>query len=123
MPSSFSQWAMPSSVRVTLCAFSSAVKQAFAQVFARVFGVDLLFFRDRAAFQVRDHAVDDRVFLGGLFGRAGDDQRRARLVDEDGVDFVYNRVGQTAENPVPLDRFGQIAQDASSLRTTMLSRR
>ena len=32
--------------------------------------------------------VDLGVLVGGFFGRAGNDQRGARFVDEDGVDFV-----------------------------------
>ena len=37
---------------------------------------------------------DAQVEVGVLFGGAGDDQRGARLVDEDGVDLVDDRVGQ-----------------------------
>ena len=45
-----------------------------------VFGLLLL--------EPRHQLVDLEIELGVLFGRAGNDQRRARLVDEDGVDFV-----------------------------------
>ncbi len=38
--------------------------------------------------QFRNNLVDLGVFVGGLFRRPGNDQRGARLVDEDGVDFV-----------------------------------
>ena len=55
----------------------------------------------------RDHprgqARELRVQVGGLFGRAGDDQRRARLVDEDVVDLVHDREGVPA-----LDLFGEL---------------
>ena len=38
--------------------------------------------------QLRNDFVDLVVLVGGLFGRTGNDQRSARFVDEDGVDFV-----------------------------------
>ena len=38
--------------------------------------------------QTRDEAVDRAVQLGAVLGRSGDDQRRARLVDQDAVDLV-----------------------------------
>jgi hypothetical protein len=38
--------------------------------------------------ELGDNFVDARVLVGGLFGRAGNDERGARFVDEDGVDFV-----------------------------------
>ena len=38
--------------------------------------------------KARDEAVDLAVQLGAVLGRAGDDQRRARLVDQDAVDLV-----------------------------------
>ena len=41
-----------------------------------------------AAFELRDDLVDPVVLVGRLLGRPGDDQRRARLVDEDRVDLV-----------------------------------
>ena len=44
-----------------------------------------------AALQLRDDAVDFVVEVGRFLGRARDDQRRARLVDQDGVDFVDDR--------------------------------
>ena len=43
------------------------------------------------------------VEVGRLFGGAGDDQRRARLVDEDVVDLVHDREGVPA-----LDLFGEV---------------
>ncbi len=44
----------------------------------------------------RHQLVDLEIQLGVLFGRAGNDQRRARFVDEDGVDFVDDGEGQLA---------------------------
>ena len=38
--------------------------------------------------QLRDDLVDSIVFIGRFFGGAGNNQRRARLVDQDRVDFV-----------------------------------
>ncbi len=52
----------------------------------RVFG--FIWLVDHAARQRRDDAVDLVVEVGGFLGRPGDDQRRAGLVDQDGVDFV-----------------------------------
>jgi len=49
--------------------------------------VELEIFLDQA----RDKAIDFLVELGIVFGRAGNDQRRARFVDQDGVDFVDDR--------------------------------
>ena len=48
--------------------------------------------------QSGDDLVDDPVLLGRLLGGAGDDERRAGLVDQDGVDFVHD-----AEPVVALD--------------------
>ena len=42
----------------------------------------------RARLELGDDPIDLVVQVGGLLGRPGDDQRRARLVDEDAVDFV-----------------------------------
>ena len=47
--------------------------------------------RDRARLQPRDDAIDLVVQVGRFLGRTGDDQRRARLVDEDAVHFVDDR--------------------------------
>ncbi len=44
-----------------------------------------------AALQLGDDAIDFVVQVGGLFGRAGNDQRSPGLVDEDAVDFVDDR--------------------------------
>ena len=41
-----------------------------------------------AAHQLGDDAVDLVVLVGGFFARAGNDERRARFVDQDGVHFV-----------------------------------
>src|SRR6185437_11899001 len=45
-----------------------------------------------ALFELRDDGVGDGVLVGGLIGGAGDDERRARFVDEDGVDLVHDAV-------------------------------
>ncbi len=46
--------------------------------------------RDGAGLEPRNNAIDLVVEVGRLFGRAGDDERRARFVDEDAVDFVHD---------------------------------
>ena len=46
---------------------------------------------DLAALQLRDDAIDFVIEVGRFLGRTGDDQRRARLVDQDAVDFVDDR--------------------------------
>jgi len=46
--------------------------------------------------QVRDDAVDADVQLRGIIGRAGNDQRGTGFIDQDGVDFVDDRVVQAA---------------------------
>ena len=42
--------------------------------------------------EVRDQLVDLAIELGGILRRAGNDQRRARLVDQDRIDLVDDRV-------------------------------
>ena len=42
--------------------------------------------------QLRNERIDGVVELGAIVERAGDDQRRARLVDQDRVDLVDDRV-------------------------------
>ena len=46
--------------------------------------------------QAADHGVHARVELGRLVGRAGDDERRPGLVDEDAVDLVDDGVVELA---------------------------
>ena len=52
--------------------------------------------------QLRHQPVHPHVELGGVLGRPGDDQRRARLVDQDRVDLVDDGVVEG-----PLDHFLQ----------------
>ena len=53
------------------------------------------------ALEARHELVDAQVQLGALLRRAGDDERRARLVDEDRVHFVDDRrtTGRAAPGP------------------------
>ncbi len=44
--------------------------------------------RDGAGLQAGDDSIDFVIEIGGFLGRAGNDQRRARFVDQDAVDFV-----------------------------------
>src|SRR5690606_16195658 len=60
--------------------------------------------------QVRHHLVDLDVELGRLVGRAGDDQRGARLVDQDRVDLVDDGVVQAALVAVGLGHRHVVAQ-------------
>ena len=46
--------------------------------------------------ELRDERVDRVVEIRAVVERAGDDQRRARLVDQDRVDFVDDRVDMAA---------------------------
>src|SRR6266403_933310 len=50
--------------------------------------------------QLGDDFVDLEIFVGGFFGWAGDDQRGARLVDQDGVNFVDDGEVMAALNAV-----------------------
>ena len=56
-----------------------------------------------AGLHLRGQARELDVQVGRLFGRAGDDQRRARLVDQDVVDLVDDREAVPA-----LDLFGEV---------------
>ena len=47
-----------------------------------------------------DDAVDGHVHLGVVFGLPADDQRRARLVDQDGVHLVHDGKVEPALHPV-----------------------
>ena len=53
------------------------------------------FLRLGGATQLRHDDIDALVKLGAFFGRAGDDKRRTRLVDEDAVHFVDDGESQT----------------------------
>ena len=53
--------------------------------------------------QARDDAIDLGIGSGALLGRARDDEWRARLVDEDGVDLVHDAEVEVALH-VALDR-------------------
>ena len=50
--------------------------------------------------QARNQGVDLDVELGALLGRAGNDQRRARLVDQDRIDLVDDGERQLALHAV-----------------------
>ncbi len=73
---------------------------------ARLFAFDHF-----AADQTGDDAVDLVILVGGFLAGAGNDQRRARFVDQDRVDFVDDarRSARAARNPL--------------MRNFMLSRR
>ena len=46
--------------------------------------------------QAYHHRIDRTVHFGLVFGGAGDDQRRARLIDQDGIHFVDDGEGMAA---------------------------
>ena len=48
----------------------------------------LLVLLEMLGLELRDHRVDAAVELGRILGRAGDDERGARLVDQDRIDLV-----------------------------------
>ena len=96
---------------------------------ARVHALGLL-----AGLELRRELGELLVEVGGLLGRAGDDQRRARLVDEDVVDLVddrevvhRDRLAVLADAPAVLDlllqarwpccRAGSRSRTRSSCRT------
>jgi hypothetical protein len=56
--------------------------------------------------ELRDDRIDAVVQIGGLIGRTGDDQWRARFVDQNAVDFVHDGEVQRA-----LDALAQVADD------------
>ena len=71
-----------------------------AQQVFQLFGADsenvgrTLFLVDLVVFsrvQLRDESIDGDVKIGAVLERAGNDQRRARFVDQNRVDFVDDR--------------------------------
>ena len=81
-----SAFSTPCSVTATVLCFSSYSKSKSATNSFLVFG------SIPSGALPGDHLAGELgeldVEVGGLLGRAGDDQRRARLVDEDVVDLV-----------------------------------
>src|SRR5712671_5185779 len=75
---------------------------AFVEAFFSERGLAMLFVDGVVdiANQLGNDFVDLEIFVGGLFGRAGDDQRGARLVDQDGVNFVDDGEVMAALNAV-----------------------
>ena len=61
-------------------------------------------------FQERHQGVDLHVQRGGIFGLAGDDQRRARLIDQDRVDLVDDAEIEAAHHALVLVRHHIVAQ-------------
>ena len=61
---------------------------------------DLGRFLARRLRQARHELVDGEIKLGAFLGRAGDDERRARFVDEDRVDFIDDGVLETPLDPI-----------------------
>ena len=63
-----------------------------------------------AANQLGDDAVDLVILVGGFFARPGDDQRRARFVDQDGIHFVDDGEVMLALDAVLQPEFHVVAQ-------------
>ncbi len=55
-------------------------------------GAVLLVLLEMVGLEARDHGVGAAIELRRILGRAGDDQRRARLVDQDRIDLVDDGV-------------------------------
>src|ERR1700758_1091538 len=53
-----------------------------------------------AFLQLGDDAVNAFVFVGGFFARSADDERGARFVNQDGVDFVDDGVVEASLNAI-----------------------
>ena len=91
-----SAFSWPSSVRKTWWLFSSTVKSPGSITPSPVRGSA----SPICFFSLRHHGVDAHVQLGVVLGLAADDQRRARLVDQDRVDLVDDGVVQPARHAV-----------------------
>ena len=91
MLSRFCSFSMPSSVSDTDLRFSSS---------------DVVLVRHQAG----DDLVDPVVLVGGVLGGAADDERRARLVDEDGVHLVDDGEVQLALDVVLQPELHVVAQ-------------
>jgi hypothetical protein len=85
-----SAFSWPASVRKTWWLFSSTVKSPGSITPSPVRGSA----SPICFFSLRHDGVDAHVHLGVVFGLAADDQRRARLVDQDRVDLVDDGVVQ-----------------------------
>ncbi len=55
-------------------------------------GAVLLVLLEMLGLEARDHRVGTTIEFRGILGRAGDDERCARLVDQDRIDLVDDRV-------------------------------
>src|SRR5260370_37704305 len=60
----------------------------------------LLALMDFTFLQARDDAVDLVILVGGFLAGTGDDKRRARFVDQDGIYFVDDCVLLSALNAI-----------------------
>ena len=64
----------------------------FSQIDRALFLIKLVIASDK----IGDNAVDGIIEFGFIIRGAGDDQRRARFIDEDGIHFIDNGEGMTA---------------------------
>jgi hypothetical protein len=63
-----------------------------------------------ALVELRNHPVHHRVEVGVLLRSSGDDERRPRFVDQDGVDLVDDRVGEVPLHAVVEGQLHVVAQ-------------
>src|SRR6185437_11774710 len=68
-------------------------------------GVNLL-----TLFQLGNDAIDPRIFVGGLFAGAGNNQRGAGLVDQDGIDLIDDGVVVLALHAIANIKLHVVAQ-------------
>ncbi len=83
MPRSCSTFSQPISVTVMLLCF--LVHHVVAGEFFGFAGCGVNFL---ALFQLGDNAIDPGILVGGLFAGAGNNQRGAGFVDQDGIHFI-----------------------------------
>src|SRR3546814_10693090 len=72
--------------------------------------LDFFVCKQKTAYELRIRDWSSDVCSSDLAGRAGDDQRGERLVDQDRVDFVDDREVEAALEPVVLRQRHVVAQ-------------
>ena len=63
-----------------------------------------------ALFQLRNNPIDLVILVGGLFARSGNNQRGSGFVNQDGIDFVDDRVVVSALHTIPDVEFHVVAK-------------
>ena len=70
----------------------------------------LLAIVDLAFYQLGNDAVDLVILVGGFLAGTGDNERRARLVDQDGIDFIDDGIVMGPLHAILEPEFHVIAQ-------------